>query len=61
MNKQQQMNNSRQERYHRRITIVEGPGASRAWDEFNLPGDHAKLDQCRFGLKLPKHERLKLS
>ena len=37
--------------------VVENPWLSAAWKQFDFPGYHARVDQCRFGLKIRKHDR----
>ena len=35
-----------------RIHLVENPWTSKAWELFRVPGHRARVDQCRFGLKV---------
>ena len=43
-----------------RIHLVENPWTSKAWDLFQVPGFRARVDQCRFGLKVHHSSRLRV-
>ena len=43
----------REQERHGRLGLAENPYGSAAWQEPGWPGEKARMDQCRMGLKLP--------
>ena len=40
--------------------VVENGEKYAAWSEFKFPGHAARVDQCRFGLRIRRQDRLKV-